>query len=78
MVSPNDMMAAAKEEMLEGREPESKEDWINIVRFLAVNIHRDLVHGALKLFRVMYHIPLTEREIRGIVSFQLSVEASRN
>ena len=78
LVSPNDMMAAAKEQMLGGGEPESREDWVDIVRFLAVNIHHDLVFGALKLFRVMYHIPLTDREIRVIATAQLSAEAARN
>jgi len=78
MVSPNDMMAAAKEQMLEGKEPESREDWVEIFRFLAVNIHRSCVKDAAELLRVIYDVPLTKAEVRKIVAFQLAVEASKN
>ena len=36
--SPNEMMAAAKKEMLAGKEPSTRKDWQEIFNFLAYNV----------------------------------------
>jgi hypothetical protein len=69
-VSPNEMMRAAKDIMLEGREPESPNDWALIVNFVATNVAAGLEESASKLFRVLYSIPLTEEQVVKIAQFQ--------
>lgn len=70
-VSPNEIMQAAKDQMIDGREPESEEDWCRIVNFLAVNVARELAPEATVLCMKLYNCPLEERVIRGIVRLQL-------
>lgn len=72
LVSPNQMIAAAKDEMLGGREPQGVEDWSLVMNFLAINIHEDCVHPACQLLNVLYNMGLTQNEVATIVSFQLS------
>lgn len=71
LVSPNEMMAAAKEEMLGGREPETETDWELIMNFLAVNIHHEVAMPACKVMAKLYDMPLTDNQIEQIVAFQL-------
>jgi hypothetical protein len=70
-VSPNEMMARAKEIMLDGNEPASKDDWATIVNFLAHNIDEEVAMSACLLLSKLYDMPLTDDEIREIVVFQL-------
>jgi len=77
LVSPNDMMAAAKEHMLNGREPESEYDWMLIVNFLAVNVQKDCAEPAIKLMRWMYDMPLSEEQVVYIVQKQLEATDGR-
>lgn len=48
-VSPNEMFEEAKNHMLDGREPESIEDWMKIVNFFSYNISEGLELPATKL-----------------------------
>jgi len=69
-VSPNEMMKAGKDSMLDGREPSSKEDWVILFNFFAVNISRGLEEHACLLLGKMYDSPLTDDEIKSIAQFQ--------
>ena len=69
-VSPQDMMDAAKRIMLEGKEPSSKHDWIQVINFFAVNIHPGLEQAACKLLKMIYDIPLEDDSIDAICLFQ--------
>lgn len=72
MVSPDEMMAAAKEQMLGGNEPQSHRDWQLIMNFLAANIHGGAAHQACRLMAKLYDMPLSDQEVREIVDFQLA------
>ena len=71
--SPNEFMAAAKEHMLDGREPSTQEDWARIMNFLAYNIDSEVALIACKLFIVMYDMPLSEEYVEEIVLHQLAI-----
>jgi hypothetical protein len=71
LVSPNDLMAAAREAMIEGREPEAKWEWVLIFNFLAANIHAELAESCCLLFKRLYNCPLEDDVIKKIVKYQL-------
>lgn len=70
MRSPNEFMKAGKRLMLDGREPSSEDDWVQLVNFLAANIAEGLEASACKLFKMLYKIPLTDDDIAEIAEFQ--------
>lgn len=72
LVSPNEMMEAAKAQMLEGREPQSEDDWLRLANFIAFNVHPDIVHPVLKIFKAIYDIPLTEEQLTKVADYQLA------
>ena len=41
MRTPDEMMDAAKEQMLDGRDPVTYTDWKLVVNFLGANLHED-------------------------------------
>jgi hypothetical protein len=71
LVSPNEMLDAACEMMLDGRRPVSTEDWALVVNFFAANIHPEVVVHAMPVLKAIYSIPLENDEIKAIVAFQL-------
>jgi hypothetical protein len=71
MRSPNDMMKAAKDLMLNGAEPSSRRDWQAIFNFLAGNIAPEVQPSALHLIAMIYDAPLTKEEINEISAFQI-------
>jgi hypothetical protein len=70
LVTPNEMMAAAKEQMLDGREPEGIDDWIKVVNFVAANIQAEVAESATLVFKTLFSIPLDDDMIKEIVAFQ--------
>lgn len=72
MRSPDEMLEAAKKEMLEGREPTTREDWAKVVNFWAFNIQKGLglEENVCLLLWKLYNVPLTEQEIRTIARSQ--------
>jgi hypothetical protein len=76
--SPNDMLAAGKQIMLEGREPQSQRDWYLIMNFLAGNVHHSVALSACQLLAHIYEMPLTDAEVEAIVNFQLQERAKMN
>jgi hypothetical protein len=72
LVSPNSMLEAAKDIMLDGREPETREDWAVVMNFFAANIQVEVALSACKLLVKIYHMPLSDDEVKEIVEFQLA------
>lgn len=72
LVSPNAIMLAARDAMLEGAAPSTYEDWFKIFNFLAANVAATAQPAVLILISKIYDCPLGEREIRAISSFQTS------
>jgi len=70
MVSPNDIMDAAKETHLDGREPTTEMDWILVMNFIAFNIATGVEESVCKLMKMMYDIPLEDEAIQEIAEFQ--------
>jgi hypothetical protein len=72
LVSPNDLLMAARNAMLEGEAPSTYEDWFKIFNFLAANIAPQAQPAVLILISKIYDVPLGEKEIRAISAFQTS------
>jgi hypothetical protein len=72
LTSPNEMLAAARKEMLDGREPQSYEDWVLVMNFMACNIAPEVADAACKLMAVIYEMPLSVQDVEQIVDFQLA------
>jgi len=70
MISPNEALQHAKDLMLEGAEPETREDWEKVMNCLAFNIHPDVSASACKLLARIYRMPLQDWEIEEICQFQ--------
>ena len=66
MVSPNDLLADAKKHMLNGAEPEGREDWCLVFFYMARIVHKEVQPAALKLIGKLYDQPLSDEEIEKI------------
>ena len=75
MVSPNEMMQGAIDNMLDGAWPVSDTDWQKVINFIAHNLDPAVALPATLLFKAMYEIPLEDEEIKEIVRFQLDNKA---
>jgi len=71
LVSPNAMLQAAEEMMLDGNKAETHEDWAIVMNFFAANVDAESAMPACKLLRAIYDMPLSEVEVKEIVKFQL-------
>ena len=69
--TPDEMMAGAREQMLDGREPSTRKDWQLVFNFLAANILPEAQPACLYLLAMMYDCPLTRPEIAEISEFQV-------
>ena len=72
-VSPNELMAAAREHMLDGREPAGVTDAALVMNFLAANIDAEVAESACLLLRRIYPESLgllDEDFVRECVAFQ--------
>jgi hypothetical protein len=65
-------MTAAKVAMLNGREPVTNEDYQRIMNFIAANVIPNAMLSACQLMRVIYEMPITEKQVIEIVEFQLA------
>lgn len=69
-VSPDQVMQAAKDQMLNGQEPKSHVDWVKVINFVAFNMDAILASSICRVMKTLYDIPLTDDEIEEIVEFQ--------
>lgn len=70
LVSPKEMLEAGKKQMLDGREPSNRNDWILLFNFFAVNISKGLEEDTCLLLSKLYNHPLKDDEIKSIAQFQ--------
>lgn len=66
MVSPNELLADAKQHMLYGAEPATKEDWCLVFYYMASIVHKEVQPAALQLIGKLYDQPLSDEEIEKI------------
>lgn len=72
--SPDEFMAAAKDMMLEGREPVTERDWMLVTNFVASNVIKGVEAATCLLFKMLYEVPLTEDQIREIAAFHYDLK----
>lgn len=72
MVSPNELQDVAKDIMLGGREPVTREDWQLCANFWAKNIQAGLEESAVPLLGMILSCPLSKKELKDIAQFQAS------
>lgn len=71
LISPNDLIRAAKDQMLGGKEPATHRDWQLIANFWAANLAAGLEESGTILLRLLYpECPLTKEELIDIAEFQ--------
>ena len=75
MRSPNELLKAATVEMLDGREPETYQDWVKVMNFFACNVDADCAQVACSLLAKLYSMPIVDSDIEAIVNFQLAQRA---
>jgi hypothetical protein len=78
LVSPDEMLAAAKEEMLKGCEPRTWDDWARVLNFVAFNVPAEVAGGVCHLMAILYDMPLCDDEITAIVLFQNAKRGPRS
>jgi hypothetical protein len=72
MISPNDLQKAAQDIMLDGREPESENDWVLCVNFWAYNVDGDGREADFcKIMGKIFNCPLNDKDIEMIAAFQV-------
>ena len=72
LISPNQALERAKNAMLDGRDPESADDWVLVMNCIAAHLEPETAGPACELMRVLYDMPLSREEVTGIVVFQLA------
>jgi uncharacterized protein (DUF2237 family) len=70
LVSPNDLQTAAREHMLEGREPVSHKDWALCANFWAANVSKGVETSAVPLIGMIFNCPLSRDELVEIATYQ--------
>lgn len=73
--SPDELLAAGKDIMLESRDPETEKDWLLLVNFWAGNVHPDIQPAAALLICKLYNAPVTDYQVEAICKFQASQRA---
>ena len=68
--SPNEILAAAKEQMLGGRKPVTQEDYQKVLNFVAYNTAAGLEEDLTPFFAYLYGMPVDEPTCREIGRFQ--------
>jgi len=76
LVSPNDMFAAAKDNMLEGADPVSDRDWQMVINFVAFNTGAGAELPVTKIFAKLFDCPLEEETVIAIAAAQVRAKAA--
>lgn len=77
MVSPETMLFAAKEQMLNGNDPVTEADWVKVMNFIAFNIHPEVCVSACLIFKIIYDVPIDREHVVAIAEFQNESKAGR-
>lgn len=80
-ISPNEALLRARNLMLDGRYPETKDDWVAILECWACNLGSDtdltLNYNLNRLLMTIYEAPLDDDEIFTIVNFYTAVRSAQ-
>lgn len=76
LVSPDEILQAAKDQMLDCREPTTVEDWVQVMNFVAYNVSSGVEKEVCRLFVLMYDIPLSEKFVEEIAEFQVAKKSN--
>ena len=68
--SPNELLAAAKIQMLDGREPVTQKDYQMVLNFVAYNTADGLEEDLTPFFANLYEMPVDEATCREIGRYQ--------
>ena len=73
MRPPKELLEAAKEMMLQGKESSTQTDWIKVINFFSVNLvpDKELRMACIKLLVSIFDIPVDERTVDIVVDYQL-------
>jgi len=73
MRSPNELLEAAKDITLGGKEPSTQTDWIKVINFFSVNLvpDKELQMTCIKILVSIFDIPVDNRTVGIIVDYQL-------
>lgn len=71
-ITPNEMIHEASEHMLDGRTPQSRDDWMLVINFVAFNVPEEMAMPSCLLLAVLFEMPVTEEDVEEIVQFQLA------
>jgi len=74
LISPDEFKRRCEETMLDGREAESREDWLLLVNCMAINAPAELALDICRLMVVIYEAPIEDEMVKEIVQFQLGRE----
>jgi hypothetical protein len=78
LVSPNEMHQAACDQMLEGRQPVTEEDWVKVVNFYAANVAAEVQPTGVTFMAMIMGCPLPSEYVERISAFQVEQMAKRN
>lgn len=70
MVSPNEFFAAAKDVMLDGREPKSDEDRDLVMNFIARNADLEMVEPTCRFMNLIFDLKIPAEHVANIAKFQ--------
>jgi hypothetical protein len=70
MISPNDLQQAAKDAMLEGREPASVHDWMLCANYWAANVQKGLETSILPVLGLLFDCPVSREDLVVIAEYQ--------
>lgn len=70
LVSPDEMVKAAKDMCLDGREPKTEIDYQIIANFCAANIGGGAEEPVLRLIGMIYDWPISSEHLTKIAAFQ--------
>jgi len=73
LVSPKMLLQEAKKQMLNNCEPNTKDDWMTVLNFMAANIAPEVQPSALKVIAMIYQMPVSPEEVETISMFQMNL-----
>ena len=74
-ITPDESIERAKQAMLDGRQPETEEDWAKIMNCLAYNAIPMVAEVQCQLIAQLYDMPLSGEYITKIVAYQMKQRA---
>jgi hypothetical protein len=70
-VSPQEFFDKACEYMLDGRRPETRDEWVEVANFIAYNLPVEICDVATMFVLAIFQCPLEDDEVAEIVAYQM-------